>query len=351
MKMKTNEGMLKLGEYPYTYVRTVTMKSKLYKKDDYHKFLKMELSEITKTLQESDYKTEIDALAQDLSGVELIEHALNNNLVRNFAKLKKISPDEVDELVNSYLRRNDVYNMKTILRGKFANVENSEINRLLIPVGLHKPEFWTNLIEKESVEEVLRALPIKPQKKETALKNFKETNSLFSVENMLDTDYFQFMKEFSQRIPKEGELFRELLEHEIDIINIKNLLRLKKMGEKDIEQYFFAGGKVFGKNRLVSMANSDFTAILETINKSSYRKAFVEHRDAIAKLDIGAIENALDKFLLKKSTLLLHQNPLTVSVILGFMYAKEIEVKNLRMLVKGKQLGLEEDFIEQQLVI
>ena len=101
----------------------------------------------------------------------------------------------------------------------------------------------------------------------------------------------------------------------------------------------------------VSSSDNSCAAIVETINKSSYRKAFLDNKDAIAKLDIGAIENALDKFLLKESTLLLHQNPLTVSVILGFMYAKEIEVKNLRMLVKGKQLGLEEEFIEQQLVI
>jgi vacuolar-type H+-ATPase subunit C/Vma6 len=33
------------------------------------------------------------------------------------------------------------------------------------------------------------------------------------------------------------------------------------------------------------------------------------------------------------------------------MFAKEIEMRNLRVLVKGKQFQLPEQFIEQQLVI
>jgi len=54
--------------------------------------------------------------------------------------------------------------------------------------------------------------------------------------------------------------------------------------------------------------------------------------------------------LLKQSILLLHQHPLSVDVILGYMFAKDIEVRNLKIIVKGKQLGLSEEFIESQLV-
>lgn len=346
-----SSGIIKLGKYPYTYVRTATMKAKLYKKEEYHKFLKMDLSELIKNLQESDYKKEIDELAQDFSGIELIELALNNNLVRNFAKLKMISPDELDELVNAYLRRNDVYNMKTILRGKYSQAGPKRIKKFLVPVGAEKPEYWDSLIEKTSVEEVLQALPIDKSKREKALKRFKDEGSLSGVENILDADYFKFMKNFSMRIPKKGELFRILLQHEIDIINIKNLFRLRKLNKKDYDKYLFSGGKVFGKDKLAALAAADFTVIIEAINKTSYKKAFTEHKEAIAQKDLVAIENALDRFLLKKASFLLHQYPLSVSAILGFMFAKEIEVKNLRMLVKGKQLGLEEEFIEKQLVM
>ena len=41
---------------------------------------------------------------------------------------------------------------------------------------------------------------------------------------------------------------------------------------------------------------------------------------------------------------------MSVDVILGFMLAKDLELRNLRMLIKGKQLGLSEEFIAKQLV-
>jgi vacuolar-type H+-ATPase subunit C/Vma6 len=33
------------------------------------------------------------------------------------------------------------------------------------------------------------------------------------------------------------------------------------------------------------------------------------------------------------------------------MFAKEIEMRNLRVLIKGKQLGLEEEFLAAQLIV
>lgn len=59
----------------------------------------------------------------------------------------------------------------------------------------------------------------------------------------------------------------------------------------------------------------------------------------------------LYKYLLEKSILLQHQHPLSIDIILGYMFAKEIETRNLRVIAKGKQLGLSNEFIESQLVM
>ena len=70
---------IRLGFYPYTYVRTNVMRTLLLKKEDYHKLLKMTFSEITRFLQDSVYKKEIDSLATQYSGADLLEIALNAN--------------------------------------------------------------------------------------------------------------------------------------------------------------------------------------------------------------------------------------------------------------------------------
>ena len=69
------------------------------------------------------------------------------------------------------------------------------------------------------------------------------------------------------------------------------------------------------------------------------------------KESLVAIELLLNKYLLDRIILLLHQHPLSVDVIMGYLFAKEIEIKNLKTIVKGKQLGMKEEFIENEIVV
>ena len=47
---------------------------------------------------------------------------------------------------------------------------------------------------------------------------------------------------------------------------------------------------------------------------------------------------------------MLHMNYLSVDTILAFMFAKDMEVRNLRILLKGKQFDLQNEFIEGQII-
>src|SRR3989338_11558995 len=113
LKLETKK--LELGFYPYTYVRASVMKSLLFKKDDYQRMLKMGFSEIAKFLQESHYKNEVNQLATEYSGADLLELALNKNLANSFKKLMMISPDSLRSLINEYIKRKDIDDIKTIL--------------------------------------------------------------------------------------------------------------------------------------------------------------------------------------------------------------------------------------------
>src|SRR3989338_1041520 len=119
LKLESEEKLekIKLGFYPYTYVRTVVMRALLFKKEDYHKMLKMSFSEIAKFMQDSHYKKEINALATEHSGADLLELALNKNLAESFKKLIRISPYELGLLIGEYVKRKDIDDIKTIIRG------------------------------------------------------------------------------------------------------------------------------------------------------------------------------------------------------------------------------------------
>src|SRR3989338_2590745 len=102
-----NNSKIQLGEYPYTYVRVAVMRTLLIKPAEYERLLKMSVPEIIRYLEETEYKKEIDQLALNYSGTELIDQALNKNIVKTFQKLRRISTKTLQKLVEIYFMRKD----------------------------------------------------------------------------------------------------------------------------------------------------------------------------------------------------------------------------------------------------
>lgn len=344
---------VRLGTYPYTYARVSAMKSKLLRKDDYQKLLKMKVNEIAKFLQETEYKKEIDEMAVSFSGIDLIEISLNKNLVRAFSKLKRISEGDLMFLIEAYLHRKDIMNLKTIFRGKFTKADNAYVESLLMPVGVLSKGYFLALLKKESIEDMVKAIRFTDLS--NAVKAFKENNNLFEIENKLDRYYYETLLTFTKKIPGQGSLFKEFLENEIDILNIKTILRLKREGmpAKEVERYLFFSGARLKKQALLKLTHlPDVGTVITNLKKYGYAKLLDEGEERLKKeKSLIDIEIQLNHYLLDRAGLLLHQNPLSIDVILGYMFAKEVEIRNLKTLIKGKQLGLDEDFISKELVI
>lgn len=186
-KLISGPRKLRLGFYPYTYVRTVVMRTLLFKRDDYNKMLKMSFSEIAKFLQESRYKEEIDKLGMEYAGADLLELALNRNLSDSFKKLLRISSEELAVLIKEYLKRKDIEDIKTILRGKFLNADERSITASITAAGTLSYDFLMSLLKKGSIEEILRNNEIVDFSfLKEGLKDFNEKNNLISIENALD---------------------------------------------------------------------------------------------------------------------------------------------------------------------
>lgn len=350
------EGKIRLGSYPYTYVRTVVMRALLIKKEEYHKLMKMKLDEIARFLEDTNYKAEINALAAKYSEAELLERALNKNLASTFLKLKRISPDELDLLINAYLKRNDVFNIKTILRGKYVKADEEEIKSLLLPAGSLSYSQLTDLMKPATIEEALKnSGMISSEELKEALEGYKKENTLAAIEAALDHAYYKELLQFTKRLSRQEKLFREFIESEIEILNILTLLRLKRenLDNSSIKKYLFFFNSKEKDEGLIKMLNAgDLDSLSKLLEKKQYGSIIKEGlKNLKEKGTIIDLEIELYKFLLKKSMLLQHQHPLSVDVILGYMFAKEIEVKNLRTIIKGKQLSMDENFIENQLVM
>ena len=345
---------VKLGFYPYTYVRTIVMKSLLFRESDYHKMVKMSFSEIAKLLQESHYRKEINSLATEHSGADLLELALNRSLAESFKKLIMISPNELGLLIREYARRKDIEDIKTILRGRFTKADESLIINSITGAGTLSRDFLLSLLKKDSVEEILKSIKmLRPSILKKLLKDLNEKRSLVGVENTLDSFYYSRLIKFAESLPKEGDLMKNFITREVEILNILTLLRLKKanFSKKDIKDFIILSGNKAKDSKINSLIDIDLDNISKALSKTEYKNVVSKSIEEYKKTgSLINLETELYKHLLKQSILLLHQHILSIDVMLSYMFAKDIEVRNLKIIVKGKQLGLSEEFIESQLI-
>ncbi|MFH1408960.1 MAG: V-type ATPase subunit, partial [Nanoarchaeota archaeon] len=146
------------------------------------------------------------------------------------------------------------------------------------------------------------------------------------------------------------KVMKEFLESEIDVNNITTLIKLKHFGVDlhELPDYLIVSS--FGEVKLSQLMKAkDVPQLIHYLKTTRFYpvlKDVSEDQDGLI-----IIEAALHKYLLKRTITLLHQNLFSVDVILAFLLAKEIEIMNLKRLVKGKQLGVQENMIEKVLVM
>lgn len=335
-------------KYAYITGRVRAMKTKLIPNEMYSRMLGMDISEIARYLEETQYKEEIDALAKDYSGTELIEHATFGNLAKTYRKLLEVSIDEPQFLVLEYLRRWDIWNIKTILRGKFYGASDTEIMKYVVPAGELSEEFLEGLAKKESVHEVISALDGTDYSEALAKYDGK---MLASVENALDKlYYFRMERAVGGTLSVGGGLLLKYVRREIDIRNLITLFRMNKAGLEAniIQENLIPGGKL--ADELSRMAGQPYGEFVRSLEGYPFWSAISDIATSDAE-GVSRIEARLKAYLVRYAWSLSNYHPLSILPVLGYIVSKETEVSNIRKVVRGKESGLSNELIEEQMVV
>ena len=336
------------ARYAYSTARVHAMKAKLFPKETYAKLLIMDLPEITRFIEESEYKAEVDELARMYEGIDLVEFSIHLNMARTFTKLIEMTSGEPHFLIIEYLRRWDIWNIKTILRGKLYGATDEEILRVLVPSGELSIEFLRSLVRKNTVEDVIGAL--KGTIYYNVIKNIDYTQSLMVLEDELDKFYYKRMFEVAKITG--NSLFLNVIRIETDIANLKTLFRLKTAGISGSRalEYIIPGGLYLTDRSIRKMATASFEEFAGMVSASRYWEVISDViKEQVESLSI--IELRLDKYLSEYVWRISTSHPLTVLPILGYMLSKYVEVENIRAIGRGKEAGLPQETIKDHLVL
>ena len=345
------------GPAPYIYVSTRlrVRKAKLLPPEEYQRMLNMSLPEIIRLIGETEYQKEVDELGTSFEGIDLIEVALSWNLAKEYQRVIELAPGSLKEFTMAYLRRWDIYNILTILRGKMQGMKEGKIKEVLIPAGSLDRSILDRVLAEESCERVA-----------DALKNWKmyptlsaeisegcTIGSFARLENELYKRLYADLLQIARRGVKGGNQFLKFVQLEIDVKNIKTLFRMRGDGYEEDAREFFIPGATFSPEELQQMnqmasRNEVIDALLARIKAKSVQIALEDMRTDKSEQEV---DTELTKTQLDRMEQLSKINPFSIHPIHVYLEKKKYEVFNLRAIARGKESRLSSETIAKYLVI
>jgi V/A-type H+-transporting ATPase subunit C len=349
---KKKFSFISSGNYPYVCARVRARRALLLSRDVYSKLLMMDVHQITRFLGESQYKKEITEVGIKYSGLELTEISLNRNMAGVYHQILGYCDGDLYTMLSAYLQREDVWNIKTILRGKFYNATPEEIMKTIRAAGRYSEDYWKKIVQtSKTMEEVINNL--EGNEYYQTLEEEYGAN-LSECENKLEIAYYDFLLRTIPSNSEPNRLFLSFVRKEIDLLNIKTLLMTKfeNVEPDKINKMLVAGGEIPEKEMQALLKASDFKQFLEELQKLPYYEMI---RDDIKKIEeTGSLSNAiriLEKEFLTKATKSSYLYPLSILPILDYLVRKKIEIENLRILARGKDRELSEQTLKGLLVM
>ena len=341
--------------YIYACTRMRVRRSRLIPREDYLRMLNMSLPEITRFIGETNYRSEIDELGTSFSGINLVEEALNWNLAKEYQNILELVPGDLKYFTASYLRRWDIQNVVTILRGKMQGVQPGKLKEVLIPAGRLDKVALDRLLTEESPERVVEALRGERfyQILEKELPRAMEMGSFAHLENELYKGYYARLIADATEGIKGGSIFLKYIKLEIDTRNIQNLFRLRAgQVREDVRELMIPGGS-FSVEELQRLSGlEDRDEFIDALKRQVRAAPLLNALEAIrGKSALHEIEVALTRVQLDQMERISKRYPFSILPVVVYLEEKKYEVANLRALARGKEAGLPGERLQGYLVM
>jgi V/A-type H+-transporting ATPase subunit C len=346
-------------DYGYVNARIRGMKSRLLDRHTLEDLIfQPDLDSLISGLEKTPYKEDIIEAKVLYQGVLCIEYALRKNFIRTFQKiLEYVRESEAERYIRIFLHRWDVQNIKTILRGKNIHVTNEEILDCLVPAGELDEVTLNELVRQPDVRAVIDMLATwgivyaKPLTEK--FPEYFEKSDLAILECALDKYYYKEALESVKITSYNTMLIRDILATEIDVVNIRTILRMIRdhVGSEEAQEFLIEGGKELTPKKLNQfIALHSIEEVIKELEQTPYRFLADVPEIAIKTQKISVIEKQLEKFLIKKGVSAFLGDPLSVASLIGYFWAKYNEVTNIRIISRCKMMDLPDEQLKEELV-
>ena len=328
-----------LSMYPYTYpnARVRARKGRLFTDKQFSELIESQNIEEVKNYLRGfpDYAKYIDKYP--------IEKALDAQLAETYDLLARISPDNSKAAFKFLLKKWDIENIKSLIIAKKVGLNKDETLDLIVPFGELTDRLDT-LIDSDDVGEIINSLEGTeyPQILENAIPVYEETGLLLPLEASMDKYLLENLLRTVATPEDDNRVFlHQYVGKIVDASNIKIIIRAKADGLKydDIEPYMISDGYQIREWKLKDMMESeDVPGVISSLEGTDYAQALTEALNEYnEKGSIAAFETSLDKHVNEAAKDIALKNQFGIGPMIGFLNRKEKEIKNLKIIVRGKR--------------
>lgn len=319
--------MLNETRYAYSVGRIRVAENYMFDKNKYERMIdQSNIDDSLSVLYEAGYQE-----------AKEYENILKLETQKLYGYLKEISPEP--EIFLMFLYKNDTHNIKVLLKDEFSKKES---DHLLIENGV----FDVSNLKVMIRDRIFNLLPDELKIAiEESIKIYNKTKNPQIIDILLDQGYYKLFKSLS--LKTKSKYLINLASILIDIANLNSYIRIKtKMEDLELlSNVLIIGGKIE-----LEIFSKYFQEEIEIFNdmilKTEYHKIIEQSFDN--NYNITKFEKACDDYIMEYVRETKHKT-FGIEPLIGYMYGKQTEIRNVRIILVGKINNIDSDIIRERL--
>lgn len=304
------------------------------------------LDELERILGNTPYNQNLEEARLNHQGLPAFDYALSLNWLQTLAKIRSFVNGQISIALELYLLRFDLNNLKELLGTRLQGRAEGET----FPV--------TGFLTQRQLDELRHSSDLKTMSSklrlwlhplaETVATLPGDLSGNLQLEVLLEKGYFQTLVSRLSRFSSLGRSLRQFLCREIDFLNTRSAYYLchTSLTAAKKSELFLPGGSALGPGDFLLLANPD------THQQGRVRLARNARFRFVAKAsNAEEMEKAIIHERWVQSLRFYRSDPLGPGVLLSFLFQKETEINNLRLLGRAKWYHLPDDRIRDNLVL
>jgi V/A-type H+-transporting ATPase subunit C len=304
------------------------------------------LEELERILGNTPYNPNLEEARLHHQGLLAFDQALSLNWLQTLAKIRSFINGPVSIALELYLLRFDLSNLKELLGFRLQGRTEEETFPV---IGFLTQRQLDELRHSSDLKMMASKLRLwQHPLAETVAMLPRDLLGNLQLEVLLEKGYFQTLVSRLSRSSSLGRLLLQYLCREIDFSNTRSAYYLchTSLSAAKKSELFLPGGSALGPGDFLLLANPD------THQQGRVRLARNTGFRFVAKAsNAEEVEKAIIHERWIQSLKSYRSDPLGPGVLLSFLFQKETEISNLRLLGRAKWYHLPDDRIRDNLVL